>query len=432
MSPYMTGIFGIIGFLILAFLGLPLAFSFATMGFVGIMLIRGVAPGLSSLGDAPYSEMANYVLSTIPLFVLMGQFAFHSGISRDLFKAAHKWMGRLPGGLALATMLACTGFAACTGSSVASAATMGTIAFPEMQRYKYHPRLSTGVIAVGGTLGILIPPSTTFIIYGIITQTSIGDLFIAGILPGIMLSAFFCGTIYFICKRNPQLGPPGEPFSFRERFTSLAGIWGMIALFILVIAGLYFGFFAPSEAGTIGAFGALVIALLRRRMPWTSFLTALLETARTSCFILITLVGAMLFNTFLTMTGLPQAVSQWITTLPVPPFVTLIIILFFYIPLGMLIEGMAMLLLTIPFVFPIVQGFGYDPVWFGVLMCVLVEFSLISPPVAINLYVVQGVTKVPLHEVARGIVPFIAAYLFCLVLLIIFPQISLFLPGTMK
>ena len=206
----------------------------------------------------------------------------------------------------------------------------------------------------------------------------------------------------------------------------------MVALFILVIAGLYFGFFAPSEAGTIGAFGALVIALVRRRMPWTSFLTALLETARTSCFILITLVGAMLFNTFLTMTGLPQAASQWITTLPVPPFVTMIIILFFYIPLGMLIEGMAMLLLTIPFVFPIIQGFGYDPVWFGVIMCVLVEFSLISPPVAINLYVVQGVTKVPLHEVARGIVPFIAAYLFCLVLLIIFPQISLFLPGTMK
>jgi C4-dicarboxylate transporter DctM subunit len=432
MSPPIMGVLGVLGFLVLAILGLPIAFSFATMGLIGITLIQGLGPGLSSLADAAYSETASYILTTIPLFVLMGQFAFHSGISRDLFKAAYKWMGRLPGGLALATTLACTGFAACTGSSVASAATMSTIAFPEMERYHYSPRLSTGAIAAGGTLGILIPPSTIFIIYGIITETSIGDLFIAGIFPGLMLSFLFSAVIYFTCKRNPKMGPPGEASSWKEKFASLAGVWGMVVLFILVIMGLYFGFFAPSEAGIIGAFGALMIALLRGRLTKGVFVSALVETVRISCFSLFVLVGAMLFNTFLTMTGVPQMVSEWVIRIPVSPFTILIIIVIFYIPLGMVIDCLPMILLTMPFVFPIIEGFGYSPVWFGVLVCVLGELSLITPPVGINIYVVQGVTKVPLHEVARGIMPFVVAFLIGLVFLIAFPQISLFLPSTMK
>jgi C4-dicarboxylate transporter DctM subunit len=432
MSPPIMGVLGVLGFLVLAILGLPIAFSFATMGLIGITLIQGLGPGLSSLADAAYSETASYILTTIPLFVLMGQFAFHSGISRDLFKAAYKWMGRLPGGLALATTLACTGFAACTGSSVASAATMSTIAFPEMERYQYSPRLSTGAIAAGGTLGILIPPSTIFIIYGIITETSIGDLFIAGIFPGLMLSFLFSAVIYFTCKRNPKMGPPGEASSWKEKFASLAGVWGMVVLFILVIMGLYFGFFAPSEAGIIGAFGALMIALLRGRLTKGVFVSALVETVRISCFSLFVLVGAMLFNTFLTMTGVPQMVSEWVIRIPVSPFTILIIIVIFYIPLGMVIDCLPMILLTMPFVFPIIEGFGYSPVWFGVLVCVLGELSLITPPVGINIYVVQGVTKVPLHEVARGIMPFVVAFLIGLVFLIAFPQISLFLPSTMK
>jgi C4-dicarboxylate transporter DctM subunit len=432
MSPPILGVFGVLGFLGLAILGLPIAFSFATMGLIGISLIQGLGPGLSSLADAAYSETASYILTTIPLFVLMGQFAFHSGISRDLFKAAYKWMGRLPGGLALATTLACTGFAACTGSSVASAATMSTIAFPEMERYRYSPRLSTGAIAAGGTLGILIPPSTIFIIYGIITETSIGDLFIAGILPGLMLSFLFSAVIYFMCKRNPEMGPPAEASTWKEKFTALAGVWGMMVLFVLVIMGLYFGFFAPSEAGTIGAFGALIIALLRGRLTKAVLVSALVETVRISCFSLFVLVGAMLFNTFLTMTGVPQRVSEWVAHIPVSPFAILIIIVLFYIPLGMVIDCLPMILLTMPFVFPIIEGFGYSPVWFGVLVCVLGELSLITPPVGINIYVVQGVTKVPLHEVARGIMPFVVAFLIGLAFLIAFPQISLFLPSTMK
>jgi C4-dicarboxylate transporter DctM subunit len=432
MSPPILGVFGVLCFLGLAILGLPIAFSFATMGLIGISLIQGLGPGLSSLADAAYSETASYILTTIPLFVLMGQFAFHSGISRDLFKAAYKWMGRLPGGLALATTLACTGFAACTGSSVASAATMSTIAFPEMERYRYSPRLSTGAIAAGGTLGILIPPSTIFIIYGIITETSIGDLFIAGILPGLMLSFLFSAVIYFMCKRNPEMGPPAEASTWKEKFTALAGVWGMMVLFVLVIMGLYFGFFAPSEAGTIGAFGALIIALLRGRLTKAVLVSALVETVRISCFSLFVLVGAMLFNTFLTMTGVPQRVSEWVAHIPVSPFAILIIIVLFYIPLGMVIDCLPMILLTMPFVFPIIEGFGYSPVWFGVLVCVLGELSLITPPVGINIYVVQGVTKVPLHEVARGIMPFVVAFLIGLAFLIAFPQISLFLPSTMK
>jgi C4-dicarboxylate transporter DctM subunit len=309
---------------------------------------------------------------------------------------------------------------------------MGTIAFPEMERYHYSPRLSTGAIAAGGTLGILIPPSTIFIIYGIITETSIGDLFIAGIFPGLMLSFLFCAVIYLTCKRNPKLGPPGVASSWKEKFASLAGVWGMVLLFILVIMGLYFGLFAPSEAGTIGAFGALMIALFRGRLTKGIFMSALVETVRISCFSLFVLVGAMLFNTFLTMTGVPQMVSEWVIHIPVSPFAILILIVIFYIPLGMVIDCLPMILLTMPFVFPIIEGFGYSPVWFGVLVCVLGELSLITPPVGINIYVVQGVTKVPLDEVARGIMPFVIAFLIGLVFLIAFPQISLFLPSTMK
>jgi len=432
IHPHIIGIIGLIGFLILAIMGLPIAFSFATMGFIGIILIQGMGAGLASLGEAPYSDMASYVLTTIPLFVLMGQFAFHSGISRDLFYSAYKWLGRLPGGLALATMLSCTGFAACTGSSVASAATMGTIAFPEMERFKYSPRLATGSIAAGGTLGILIPPSTIFIIYGIITETSIGDLFIAGIFPGLMLSSLFCLVIYVMCKRNPEMGPRSESFPWKERFASLKGVWGMVVLFVLVIAGLYLGIFAPSEAGAIGAFGALVIALVRGRLTKDRVFSALAETVRISCFSLFVLVGAMLFNTFLSITGLPQMLSGWVTGFPFPPFIILIIICVFYVPLGMVIDCLPMILLTMPFVFPIIEGFGFSPVWFGVLVCVLGELSLITPPVGINIYVVQGVTKAPLEDVVRGILPFALVFLVGIALLIAFPQISLFLPNTMR
>jgi len=433
LSPPTIGVIGIFAFLFLALLGVPLGFAFAAVGVGGIIWLKGLGAGLIILGQSPYEWTASYILTTIPLFVLMGQFAYQSGISTDLYRTAYKWMGRLPGGLAIASMFACTGFAACTGSSLASAATMGTVAFPEMKRYDYSDRLSTGSIAAGGTLGILIPPSTMFIIYGIVTETSIGDLFIAGIIPGLMLATLFIIPIYLMCRISPRLGPPAtETFSWKERFVSLSGVWGMLGLFVLVIGGLYFGVFAPSEAGAIGAFGALLISLIRRRLTWSNLFAALKDTAKTTSFILFVFIGAMIFNTFISISALPRLLTQLITSIPASPTVILIIIIAFYIPLGMVIEGMAMILLTMPFVFPVITILNFDPVWFGVLMVVLVELSFISPPIGINLFVVQGVTKVPLHDVVIGIIPFVIAFVISLIILIAFPQVSLFLPNLMR
>ena len=432
MSPIEIGGLGIAGFLLLLCLGMPIALSFATAGILGIIAVQGLGPGLNLLGQAFYTWTSSYVLCTIPLFVLMGQFAYHSGISGDLYTAAYRWIGRLPGGLALATNIACTGFAACTGSSVASAATMTVIAYPEMQKANYDPRLSAGCIAAGGTLGILIPPSTIFIVYGIITETSINELFIAGILPGLLISALFCGLIFFMCKRNPRLGPPGESFSWKEKLTSLKGVCWMLGLFILVIGGLYVGIFAPSEAGTIGAFGAFTIALAKRGLTRAGFLTTLKETVQFTSFALFVLIGAMIFSNFLTFSGLPEALTTWITGLRVSPVVILLMILALYIPLGAIMEPLDTILLTIPIVFPIIVKLGFDPVWFGVLIVILSELSLITPPVAMNLYVVQGITKIPLQVISRGIMPFLLVLIGGLIILIAFPEISLFLPRTMK
>jgi len=430
MSPLEIFIIGVVVFLILAFLGIPLAFSFAIVGFVGFAFIRGIGPALAMLGQAPWQWASQSGLIVVPLFILMGQFAFHSGISRDLYKSAYKWMGRLPGGLALATNLACTGFAACTGSSLAAGATMGTIAYPEMMRFKYSPRLATGCIASGGTLGILIPPSIVFIIYGFLTEQPIGLLFIAGIFPGLLLSGLFLLVILGMCILKPELGPPGESFPWREKLTSLTGVWGMLLLFLLVIGGLYLGVFAPSEAGAVGAFGAFVVALFRRTTT-QMLMTALKDSLRLTCMTMTILIGAMLFSNFVTISGVPTMFAAWVTGLPISPYAILLFILFIYIPLGMVLDSMSMVLLTIPTIFPIIKVLGFDPIWFGVLLVVVVEMALISPPVGMIVYIVHGVTKVPLPEVFLGNLPFLLAMFVALALLILFPQISLFLPTSM-
>jgi C4-dicarboxylate transporter DctM subunit len=430
LSPLIIFLIGLVAFLALAFLGMPIAFAFAMVGFVGVLLIKGVGPGLSMLGAAPWQWAGQAGLIVVPLFILMGQYAFHSGISRDLYSAANKWIGRLPGGLALATNLACTGFAACTGSSLASGATMGTIAYPEMMKFNYSPRLATGCIASGGTLGILIPPSIVFIIYGFLTAQPIGILFIAGIFPGLMLSGLFAAVILVMSIRNPKLGPRGEAFSWRERFASLVGVWGMLLLFVLVIGGLYLGVFAPSEAGAMGAFGAFIIALSRRtKVPL--LITALKDSLRLTCMILTITIGAMIFGVFLSISGAPSMFAAWIAGLPVSPYVILIFILLMYIPLGMVMDALAMVLLTIPIIFPIITELGFNPIWFGVLIVIVFEMALITPPVGMIVYVVQGVTKVPLEEVFAGNMPFLIAMIASLVILVAFPQISLFLPATM-
>jgi len=432
LSPITIGLIGMLAFLFLAALNIPLGFAFIIVGFVGVIVLKGLGPGLALLGSIPYSLAASYSLSVFPLFVLMGEFAFNSGIGRDLYTTAYRWLGRFPGGLALATMLGCTGFAACTGSSIASAATMGSLAFPEMERFHYSRRLSTAVIATGGTLGILIPPSTMFIVYGVITQTSIGELFIAGILPGLMLSFMYLTLVFIKCKLNPQLGPPGERFSWKERIVSLSRVIGMLVLFSLIIGGLYFGIFTPSEAGAIGASGAFLIVVIRRRLTKPVLYDTLINSVRTTCFVMVVIIGAMIFNVFLSACGFGIALAGWVGSLPVSRYVILIFIVFMYIPLGAFMEALSIVFLTLPFIFPIVIDLGFDPVWFGVIIIILLEMGVLTPPIGLNAYVVNGVTKVPLGEIFRGLTPFIIVMCLGIAILIAFPQISLFLPSLMR
>jgi len=310
---------------------------------------------------------------------------------------------------------------------------MGTIAIPEMKRYNYSPRLATACVAAGGTLGILIPPSVIFIIYGVLTGTSIGALFIAGIFPGLLLSLLFLGLIYFMCRRNPQLGPRGPSFPWRERFASLAGVWGMLFLFILVIGGIYAGIFTPTEAGATGAFGAFLITIFRRRLTWSNLIATLKDTVRTTAMIFLILIGAQIFNGFLALSGIPAMIAHGIGGLPVPPYAILLIILAVYIPLGMVMDALPMILLTLPTMFPIVASLGFDPVWFGVLVCIMCELANITPPMGMNLYIVRGVARdVPIEQIILGVVPFAIMMMLCLVILLVFPQISLFLPGLMR
>jgi len=401
---------GFILFLLLAFLGMPIAFAFGLVGFFGVVFHMGLEPGLALLGAAPWEWASNGGFIVVPLFILMGTFSFYSGISQALYVAAYRWLGMLPGGLAIATNLACTGFAACTGTSLASGATMGTIAFPEMRRFHYDEGLATGCIAAGGTLGILIPPSIFFIIYGFMTQQPISALFVAGIIPGLMFSSMFVALILIMCVRNPQLGPKGESFTWREKISSLTGVWGVIGLFALVIGGM--------------------IALIRRTGKKKLF-QALIDSLRLTCMVLTITIGAMIFSVFVTVSGVPGLLAEWITGLPLPPHAILILVLLLYIPLGMVMDVMAMILLTVPIVFPIIKQLGFDPIWFGVLVVVMCELANITPPVGMTVYVVHGVTKVPLDRVFRGNLPFVLVMIFGLAVLIAFPNITLFLVRVM-
>ena len=418
-------------FLLMA-IGLPIGVSFAVVGFAGLSLSRGLNAALETLGAAPYTYASIESFTCLVLFVLMGMFAFQSGISAELFDTARKWFAKFPGGLAQATILACAGFAACTGSSVAGAATMSTIAYPEMEKSGYSPRLSTGAIASGGTLGILIPPSNAFIIYGFLTQTSVAELFIAGILPGILLTSIFIVGIAAMCKRNPKLGPAGPHFSTKERLASLRGAASMILLFLLVVGGLYFGIFTPSEAGAIGASGAFLIALARRRMTISGLLSSLKDTVTTACFVITLAIGAMIFNTFMATVGFTGAFSEWMNRVQVSSTVIIVIMALVYIVLGIIMDELAMIFLTIPIVAPAMAAKGIDLVWFGVLTTLLSQMASISPPFAMNVYVVQGMTKARLTDVYWGILPFFVMMGICLALLIAFPQISLYLPSVMK
>jgi tripartite ATP-independent transporter DctM subunit len=427
-----VGLTGIAVLLLLMALRMPIGIAMLLVGIVGFAILNGPQAALAALGSYPYQYAAVYDFAIIPLFVLMGNLGSVSGMARDLYAAAYSWIGHLRGGLSHATILACAGFAAVSGSSVASAVTMGKVCLPEMRRYNYSHRLATGVIAAGGTLGILIPPSTAFVIYGLLTEQSIGKLLLAGILPGLLLAGIFMITVSIWMRFKPQYGPPGPRASWNERGWSLLRASPMLVIVFVSIGGIYAGWFTPSEAAAVGAAMSLIYALVRRSLTGASFSKVLVETVNTTALVFLILIGALVFGPFLALSGLPEKIAQSLAGLDVPRVVILILILSVYILLGTFLEGFSMLVLTLPIVFPIITALGYDPIWFGVIMVIVLEMGLIDPPVGINVFIVKGlVPDVPMSEIFAGIVPFWLAMAVCIAILIAFPDIALVIPNTM-
>jgi tripartite ATP-independent transporter DctM subunit len=433
MTPVAAGLAGFLLLVLFMFARIPVGFVMTLVGFLGFGLLTSWGASLNLLARDFFSVLSSYNLTVIPLFILMGQLAHYTGISGRLFNAANKFLGHLPGGLAIATIGACAGFSAICGSTSATAATMASVALPEMKKYRYDPALATGVVAAGGSLGILIPPSTIFIVYGIMTEQSVGKLFMAGILPGILLSLLLIATIVVWTLLRPELCLRAPKATLRERIASLPGMIETFLLFILVMGGLFIGFFTPTEAAGIGAFGTLAIALIGRNLSWTSFVRSLNETTRISCMILVIVAGATVFGHFLAVTTIPSEIGSWVSGLQLPPPVVIGLIVLIYLLLGCLMDSLAMIMLTIPVFYPVVMALGYDPIWFGVVIVLVAEMGVITPPIGINVYVVSGVARdVPLPVIFRGTLRMLIAMFLTVLLLILFPGLALYLPGLMK
>ncbi len=432
MSPVVIGIIGILFLFFLLALRMQIGFCMALVGFLGFAALGSFESSFAILGMEPFKIGSSYGLTVIPLFILMGQFANHSKMALEVYATVYRWIGFLPGGLSMATIGACGGFAAISGSSLAAAATMGSVAMPEMKRFKYKDSLATGCVAAGGTLGILIPPSTVMIIYGILTEQPIATLFMAGIVPGLLLTALFILTIYIMTKFQPEIGPPGPRFTMKEKIYSLKGTWGIGALFLLVMGGLYTGWFTPTEAAGVGAFGALIITIIKKKLTWNNLTLSLAETIRTTAMVFLILIGAHIFGYFITVSQIPDQLSSWIAAMDLTRYVVIAILVLAYIILGCFMEGLAIMVLTIPIIYPMVIDMGFDPIWFGVIITLVMEMSLITPPVGINVFILSGIAKdVPMYTIFRGVVPFWIAMLVCIILLITFPQIALLLPMSM-
>ncbi|MFC2044560.1 TRAP transporter large permease subunit [Chloroflexota bacterium] len=432
MSPFNTGIAGIVLLVVLLFSGMSIGITMVLIGFLGIVYLSSIGAGLTNISMQPFGTVASYSFSVIPLFVLMGDFCAHSGIIRELFNAAYKWLGRLPGGLAIATIGASAAFSAVTGSMLAIVATMSSVALPEMRRYKYNLALASASIVAAAGLGIMIPPSTVLVIYGLLAEVSIGKLLLAGFVPGITQAIIYSVTIYLICRRNPMMGPRGERFSLAEKFASLKGAWVIMTLFILVIGGLYLGVFTPMEAAGVGAFGAFLFTVLTRRLNWKSFTDSLVGAGKISAMIFLLIIGALLFSRFLSLSRLPFELADVIASLELNRYIILTVIIGVYLILGCFIDIYIVIIITIPVLVPLIETLGFSPIWFGVISVLVVQMGAMTPPFATNLFVItRMVEDVSLSSICRGIIPFLVASLVLLVLLIAFPQIALFLPNLM-
>lgn len=433
MSPIVLGIIGLAAVIVLAALRMQIGFALATVGFLGLAYLRSLEVAIAVVRSQIFYTVYHYGFTVIPLFVLLGAVAASSGIGERFYLAADKWLGQVRGGLALATMGTCAGFAAVCGSSVAETATMCKLAFPEMERHKYKPELSAGCIATGGTLGILIPPSLPLILYAVITEESIGKLFMAGIIPGIIHASLYMLVILAWVRLVPSIAPsPKRGVPIREKLASLSGTGEIVALFVLVMGGIFFGFFTPTEAGGIGAAGAILITLARRMLNRQKFLTALVDTTRIAAMISLLLVGALIFKRFLAMSRLPFELVDTVAGFSLSPISLMWIILLSFLLLGTIMDTPSMLVIMVPIYFPLVTGLGFDPIWFGIIVVVICEIGMITPPVGMNVWIIAGMLPhVPMEKIFKGVLIFLTADLAIMSLLVIFPQLALFLPSIM-
>lgn len=430
MSEFtIVGLVGIGVLLLLFFTRLAVAYAMAIVGFAGYWYLTNMQATLTLLSRDFYDIFSSYGLALVPLFVFMGFIAFYSGVSQKLYSMAYKLMGRVKGGLAMATIGACTAFGAICGSTTATAATMGTIGLPEMKRYRYGDRLATGCVAAGGGIGVLMPPSVILIIYGILTQLSIGKLFIAGILPAFLISALFLVAIYIYCLIYPEQGAKGESFSLGVRIKAVLEIWETILVFFVVMGGMFFGFFTPTKAGAVGAFSLLVIAVAQKKLSWKNFLNAIYDTLKTSCMVIMLVAGATIFGHFLALTRIPMEGAAMVANLDCPPWMVIAVICMIYLVGGCFIDALALITLTIPIFYPIVSNLGYDLIWFGIIIVLITQMGIITPPVGVNVYIVKGIARdTPLEEIFMGVIPFLIALIIGTGIMIAFPSVATFLP----
>lgn len=424
----------LIGFGILfavAFFGFPLGFAMLAVGGIGFGILRGTEPALEMVVQQILDIVLNTNFAVLPMFLLMGAFVHRAALSDDLYEAADAWLGHFRGGLAMATIAACGGFASVSGSSLATAATMAKVAIPSMRKYKYADSLAAGTVAAGGTIGILIPPSAALIIYGILTEEDIAALFTGGVIPGLLTIALYIAVVKIVTAIKPEMGPPGDRSEWRQRWVKLGRVWGVVLLFLLILGGITFGVFTPNEAGGIGAIGALLFAMLRRKMNWQVFFESLVEASMTTAQVFMIAIGALVLNNFVTLAGMSAAVVAWVNSLAFEPIVVMMIILAFFIVLGTVIEGLAMIFLTVPVFVPVVEALGYDLIWFGIILVMMVEISLITPPIGLNVFVMKTMLPdVPLGDIFKGIGPFFCADIARLAVVLFFPPAVLWLPGV--